>query len=186
MEVPTGSHIKRWRKSLTITQSRLAELSGVAQSIIAKVENEVVDPRSSTLRKLVEALSRAESPELLHTVEDVMVRNVSALRFDNLIQSAIDIMVKEGISQLPVLADDGAILGVVSEESILQKGAHRNGLVGQVMHTNPSIVDISLSISESRRRLTEVDVLLVVEQGFLVGLVSRMDLVNALRLNSIA
>ena len=72
MEVPTGSHIRRWRKSLSMTQARLAELSGVAQSIIAKVENEAVDPRSSTLRKLVEALSRFESPEKLHTVRDVM------------------------------------------------------------------------------------------------------------------
>ena len=186
MEVPTGSHIKRWRKSLSITQAELSELSGVAQSIITKIENDVVDPRSSTLRKLVEALSRLESPDLLHTVEDVMVRNVSALGFDDLIQTAIDIMVKEGISQLPVLANDGAILGVVSEASILKKGAHRNGLVGQVMHTNPSVVDINLSILEARRRLTETDVLLVVEQNLLVGLVSRMDLVTALRVNSIA
>ena len=42
MEVPTGNHIRRWRKSLSMTQARLAELSGVAQSIIAKVENEPI------------------------------------------------------------------------------------------------------------------------------------------------
>ena len=53
MEVPTGSHIRRWRKSLEITQTKLSDMSGVAQSIIAKIENEVVDPRASTLRKLL-------------------------------------------------------------------------------------------------------------------------------------
>jgi len=186
MEVPTGSHVRRWRKSLEITQTKLSDLSGVAQSIIAKIENEVVDPRVSTLRKLVEALSRFENPELLHTVQDIMTTDVAALRFEDTIQVAIDRMVKDGISQLPVLSDDGRIEGLVSEDSILQKGAQRNGVVGQVMHRSPAIVSINLSVAEARRRLTEVEALLVVEGELLVGLVSRMDLVRALRLNSIA
>ena len=53
------------------------------------------------------------------------------------------------------------------------------------MHPGPTIVDIGLSVIEARRRLTEVEVLLVVEGDILAGLVTRMDLVNALRLNSI-
>ncbi|MEC8242482.1 MAG: CBS domain-containing protein [Candidatus Thermoplasmatota archaeon] len=186
MEVPTGSHIRRWRKSLEITQTKLSDMSGVAQSVIAKIENESVDPRASTLRKIVEALARFENPELLHTVQDIMTTDVAALRYEDTIQTAIDRMVKDGISQLPVLSETGAILGIVSEDSILQKGAHRNGVVGQVMHTNPAVVDIRLSVAEARRRLTEVEALLVVEANLLVGLVSRMDLVRALRLNSIA
>jgi predicted transcriptional regulator len=161
-------------------------MSGVAQSIIAKIENEVVDPRASTLRKIVEALARFENPDLLHTVQDIMTTDVAALRYEDTIQVAIDRMVKDGISQLPVLSVDGSIIGIISEDSLLQKGANRNGVVGQVMHTNPAVVDIGLSVAEARRRLTEVDALLVVDSGLLVGLVSRMDLVRALRLNSIA
>ena len=186
MEVPTGNHIRRWRKSLEITQTKLSVMSGVAQSIIAKIENEVVDPRASTLRKIVEALARFENPDLLHTVQDIMTTDVAALKFEDTIQVAIDRMVKDGISQLPVLSVDGSIIGIISEDSLLQKGANRNGVVGQVMHTNPAVVDIGLSVAEARRRLTEVDALLVVDSGLLVGLVSRMDLVRALRLNSIA
>ena len=158
----------------------------MAQSIIAKIENEVVDPRASTLRKIVEALARFENPDLLHTVQDIMTTDVAALRYEDTIQLAIDRMVKDGISQLPVLSVDGSIIGIISEDSLLQKGANRNGVVGQVMHTNPAVVDIGLSVAEARRRLTEVDALLVVDSGLLVGLVSRMDLVRALRLNSIA
>ena len=186
MEVPTGNHIRRWRKSLDITQVKLSSLSGVAQSIIAKIENETVDPRVSTLRQLVEALSRFENPEMLHTVKDIMTTDVAALKVDDTIQIAIERMVKDGISQLPVLSEDGGIVGIVSEGSILQKGAQRNGVVGQVMDTNPFIVDIGLSVAEARRRLTEVEALLIVEDDCLVGLVSKMDLVRALRLNSIA
>lgn len=186
MEVPTGKHIKRWRKSLRLTQSQLSQNCGVAQSIIAKIENEAVDPRASTLRKIVQSLSRTENPDKLHTVGDVMITDVAALEYDDNIQQAIDNMVKYGISQLPVLSKEGSILGMISEESILQKGAHRNSLVGEVMSPNPAIVGIDLSIAEARRRLTEVETLLVVENGLLLGLVSRMDLVHALRLNSIA
>ena len=115
-----------------------------------------------------------------------MTTDVAALRYEDTIQVAIDRMVKDGISQLPVLSVDGSIIGIISEDSLLQKGANRNGVVGQVMHTNPAVVDIGLSVAEARRRLTEVDALLVVDSGLLVGLVSRMDLVRALRLNSIA
>ena len=141
-----------------------------AQSIIAKIENEVVDPRASTLRKIVEALARFENPDLLHTVQDIMTTDVAALRYEDTIQVAIDRMVKDGISQLPVLSVDGSIIGIISEDSLLQKGANRNGVVGQVMHTNPAVVDIGLSVAEARRRLTEVDALLVVDSGLLVGL----------------
>ena len=119
MEVPTGSHIRRWRKSLEITQTKLSDMSGVAQSIIAKIENEVVDPRASTLRKIVEALARFENPDLLHTVQDIMTTDVAALRYEDTIQVAIDRMVKDGISQLPVLSVDGSIIGIISEDSLL-------------------------------------------------------------------
>ena len=152
MEVPTGNHIRRWRKSLEITQTKLSVMSGVAQSIIAKIENEVVDPRASTLRKIVEALARFENPGLLHTVQDIMTTDVAALRYEDTIQVAIDRMVKDGISQLPVLSVDGSIIGIISEDSLLQKGANRNGVVGQVMHTTPAEVDIGHSVAEARRR----------------------------------
>ena len=76
-------------------------------------------------------------------------------------------------------------MGIVSESSVLQKGAHRTGLVEQVMDRSPAVIDVGLSVAEARRRLVEVEALLVTEQDLLVGLVSRMDLVNALRLRSI-
>ena len=46
-------------------------------------------------------------------------------------------------------------------------------------------MDMGFCVIEGRRRLTEVEVLLVVEGDILAGLVTRMDLVHALRLNSI-
>ena len=38
MEIPTGGFLRQWRKNLGLTQSALADLSGLTQSVIAKVE----------------------------------------------------------------------------------------------------------------------------------------------------
>ena len=48
--------IVRLRKSQGLTQGRLAELCETTQQQIAKIENGIVDPRLSTLRKLSRAL----------------------------------------------------------------------------------------------------------------------------------
>ena len=164
--------------------SIITKLRGVAQSIIAKIENETSHPRASTLRKIVQSLSRTESPDKLHTVSDVMITDVAALEYDDKIQQAIDNMVKYGISQLPVLSKEGSILGMISEESILQKDAHRNSLVGEVMSPNPAIVGIDLSIAEARKTNRSRDAFS--SRKWFVTWISRMDLVHALRLNSIA
>ena len=60
---------------------------------------------------------------MLHTVQDIMTTDVAALKFEDTIQVAIDRMVKDGISQLPVLSNEGNILGIVSEIVFCKRGA---------------------------------------------------------------
>ena len=93
MEIPSGKQLKRCRKSLGLTQSKLSELCGVGQSVIAKVENESVDARASTLKKIVDALNRLEYPDQPHTVSDIMVEDLIALSSEDTIKSAIDKMI---------------------------------------------------------------------------------------------
>lgn len=54
------------RKANGITQAVLAERCGTTQQQIARIENGVVDPRLSTLRRLADAL-HCELPELFLT-----------------------------------------------------------------------------------------------------------------------
>ena len=49
--------IKRIRKSLGITQKKLADLAGVSQSLIAKTEAGMLDPAYSKATKIFEALN---------------------------------------------------------------------------------------------------------------------------------
>jgi len=181
MEIPTGKHLKRCRKSLGLTQTELSQLSGIAQSVIAKVENESVDPRASTLKKIVEALNRLQFPDKPHIVNDIMVEDLITLFADDTIQSAIDKMIGSNVSQLPVISSSGSPIGLVSEASLLTHGAQTMGSVQSVMQANAVVVNYDASISEARELLTIEEALLVTKNGRLVGLVSRIDMVRALR-----
>ncbi|DAC31497.1 MAG TPA: CBS domain-containing protein [Candidatus Poseidoniaceae archaeon] len=180
MEIPSGGFLRQWRKTLGLTQSQLAEESGLTQSVIAKVERESVDPRASTLRKMVAALLRCESPDQAHTVGDIMVEEVAVLAPEDTVQSAIERMVREGISQLPVISASGAIIGLVSESSLLGVNVMREAPVQSVMQMNFEVVNVGVSIAEGRRLLVEREVLLITDAGALCGLVSRIDMVRAL------
>ncbi len=181
MEIPTGGFLRQWRKSLGLTQAALAQRCGLTQSVIAKVETEVVDPRLSTIRKMVGALNRIERPNEAHTVGDIMVSEVTALLQTDSIQSAVDKMVLGGISHLPVLSKSGAVVGLVSEASLLKSDSEGVTSVDEVMRVDFSMVDAEVSIGEARRLLGEEEVLLVSRRGILVGLVGRIDMVRALR-----
>jgi transcriptional regulator with XRE-family HTH domain len=67
------------RKALGITQSQLAEKSGTTQQQIARIENGVVDPRLSTLRRIANAL-KCELPELFFSRDEFIkiVRDTAA------------------------------------------------------------------------------------------------------------
>ena len=180
MEIPSGGYLRQWRKTLGLTQAQLAEESGLTQSVIAKVELGTVDPRASTLRRLIAALVRCERPDQPHSVGDIMVEDVAVLAPYDSVQSAVERMVREGISQLPVVSDSGAILGLVSEASLLGADVQRNRPVQAVMQMNFAVVNLGVTITEGRRLLVEHEVLLVTDAGVLCGLVSRIDMVRAL------
>ena len=52
--------IKELRKRLGMTQHRLARLSGVSQSLIAKIESGRVDPAYSKAKSIISALQREQ------------------------------------------------------------------------------------------------------------------------------
>ena len=61
--------VVRRRKELGITQEKLAELSGMHQSQISRIENAEHDPRLSTIIKLAEALGMRVDMRLVPLVQ---------------------------------------------------------------------------------------------------------------------
>jgi transcriptional regulator with XRE-family HTH domain len=54
--VKIGKNLRRLREDRLLTQAELAERAGIALSSLVRVENDQVDPRFTTIRKLAQAL----------------------------------------------------------------------------------------------------------------------------------
>jgi len=141
------------------------------------------------------------------TVRDVMTTSVISASHDAPLKDVANLLVEHGISGLPVVDADKRVVGVVSEADFLLKesGAdampHRRleRLLGETKATrtyrakleattaaeamtSPAItVSSGHSISEAARTMTThaINRLVVVDDGRLVGIVTRADLVRA-------
>src|SRR5258708_20682598 len=100
--LPLLDEIPKKRKALGLTQSKLAQLAGVSQSIIAKIESGTVDPSYSIAKRLVEALEKESIQISRPRVSEIMSRPVISVSKTQLVRDAVDMMRKRGYSQLPV------------------------------------------------------------------------------------
>ena len=138
-------------------------------------------------------------------VKDVMTRDVITVHPDTPLKEAAALLGRLGISGLVVVDSDGAVVGVLSEADILVKeGGERvvhTGIlgwlfeagtadiaqklsartVGEAMTTPALTIGPERPVHEAAARMIEdgVNRLPVLEDGKLVGIVSRADLVRA-------
>jgi CBS domain-containing protein len=140
-------------------------------------------------------------------VRDVMTRNVRTIAPEASIRDVAKIMVEHRISGLPVCSPDWRLLGIVSEGDILYKEhdpreGHAGGPLGWIVDGAPNFAGYvkakaltavkamttpaltiapEATVAEAARTMCEyrVNRLPVVEDGELVGIVTRSDLVRA-------
>ena len=68
--VKIGKNLRRLREDQLLTQAELADRAGIALSSLVRIENDQVDPRFSSIRKLAHALG-ADPRELTRGTRDV-------------------------------------------------------------------------------------------------------------------
>ena len=137
-------------------------------------------------------------------VRDLMTRNVATIGPEALLKDVAAIFAERGISGLPVVDEEGHLLGVVSEADILfkERGSEdrQQGFLLWILSggpeaeaklaartvreamTSPALtIEAGRQVSEAARRMTEYGInrLPVLEGGTLVGIVTRTDLVRA-------
>jgi len=111
----TGSLLKQKRLEAGFTQSQLAKMVGVSQAHIAKIEGEKVDPRLSTVNKILETLEGGRGRKC----GEIMTHDVITAHPKDKIREASETMVRHAISQLPII-EDGRIVGMITEEAIVR------------------------------------------------------------------
>lgn len=171
----TGSTIKRLRTEAGLTQRQLAEFVGISQAHIAKIEKETVDPRLSTVNKILEILMKGGGKKC----GDVMTRKVISAKQSDTVQTVSRLMIKNGISQLPVL-EDGKVVGTVTEEGIVSNlsSTIADEKVDKIMQAPMAQIPEDTSISTIRSLLENHSGVLVTQKGAVVGIMTRSDLLK--------
>lgn len=109
--------VGRVRRRLNLTQQELAKLSGVSQSLIAKIESGKVDPSYSKLKALSDTLMKLQKREL-KKAKDVMSKEIIGVEAEQTVADAAGLMRKYAISKLPVYKG-GKVVGSISEKGIV-------------------------------------------------------------------
>ena len=118
--------------------------------------------------------------------KNIMTTHVVTVGMDDTIDHAIDLMVKHRISGLPVVDRQGCPVGIVSEFDLLElicDGHPEHDTVSHFMSTGLFGVaedDTWVQVADMFR-LKHVRRLPVLRDGLLVGIVTRHDLVHAIR-----
>ena len=166
--------LSEMRQSSGITQREMAEAIKISQAHISKIENGKVDPRLSTVNKIMSVLSKKSQK----TCRDIMTRQVKTIAFSEPVKKAVDIMHEFGISQLPVIQGSQPV-GMVSELDIVSHLDEINKkTVGEIMGELPPVVSPSTSIDMTRQILKGAPAVLVFGKGRLSGIVTHSDLMR--------
>lgn len=122
-------------------------------------------------------------------VKDYMAKHLVTFREDTDVFEAITVLLKHKISGAPVVDKQGTLLGVLSEKDCLKttlSSAYHEGYQGQVgdyMSQRIDTVDANMDIVTLAERFIHSSYrrFPVVENGQLIGQISRRDILRALQ-----
>src|SRR5437660_10167915 len=158
-------------KAVGSTQPKLAQLAGVSQTIIAKIESGTVDPSYSIAKRLVETLEKESIQPSRPRVSEIMSKPVISVSKAQLVRDAVDLMRKRGYSQLPVF-DGNRCVGSISEKTILDRAARGEPLEPLLNNRVRDIMDSPLPTVNDD---TTLEMVLGLLQGNYVVLVTNGD-----------
>ncbi len=173
------------RRKLGLTQNQLADMAGVSQSYIAKLEAGKLEPSYLKVKAIFEALDSVERRKEVSAGE-MMTEEVVSVDADAHIHEAVEIMRKHGFSQLPVI-EDGKPVGGVSERILLDHVLNHEddnppGMrpVREVMEESFPQVSDNAPLSLLSSLLKFYPAVLVQRQGEIVGIITKADLLGAI------
>ncbi|MFB6195764.1 MAG: CBS domain-containing protein [Haloplanus sp.] len=174
MELPTPQDLRERRTSLELTQSALADMAGVSQPLIARIEGGDVDPRLSTLRRIVDALDEAEGSVV--RAEDLMNEDLVSVAPDDSVADAERRMEEAAFSQLPVL-QNGLPVGSISFSDIRHAGENvGQKAVAEIMSEQFPTVSREDSVDKISNLLDYYKAVIVTESGEAVGIITEADI----------
>ncbi|MBO5654114.1 MAG: CBS domain-containing protein [Candidatus Methanomethylophilaceae archaeon] len=184
MRFPPASDIRKRRKMLDITQSELAEASGVSQSTITKVEQGKISASYNTVVKLFETLEKMGERKKEIPIMDIATRDIVSVQEDSGVHEALEILKETGFSQMPVFRGDSSV-GSISEKVILKlmnSGKSMDQLsrmrVSDVMEDSFPTISENTSMEGLSSMLNTSNAVLITRKGKIIGMITRADVLK--------
>jgi predicted transcriptional regulator len=181
MHIPTPDELRKRRETLGLKQTDLAKSAGISQSMVARIEAGNVDPRVSTLNKIIVVLNSAEPKKI--KASQIMHTPVLSVQPQDPISRAVDIIEKNNISQIPVI-DNGIAVGCISEtvivKAIEQQRLHRSQqfTVNNFMEPGFPTVPPDMDVETVINILQQNHGVLVLEGRAVLGVITKHDLIS--------
>jgi predicted transcriptional regulator len=175
--------VSKKRRMLGLTQKQLAELAGVSQSLIAKMEAGKIDPAYTKAKAIFNALEQLETSTDLHAKE-ILHDEIVDVQKNAAVSEAVQLMRKHGYSQLPVFDGEHSV-GSISEKTILGQviaGKDLNQVsklpIKDVMDEAFPQVGENAPLSLISDLLQVYSAVLISKKGKTVGIVTKADLLK--------
>ncbi len=180
---PEIEMIKIKRKRLGLTQKKLAELVGVSQPLIARIESGDFDPKLSLIRKIFNVLEEVEGKAI--NAEKIMNYPVKIINAKAKLIDAVETMMKHDISQMPVVKKD-EIVGSITESSVvkimLEKGTNAGKTrVEECMEPPFPIVPKHERLNTISKLLLNSPAVIVCEEKEILGIITKHDVMKVIK-----
>jgi predicted transcriptional regulator len=185
------------RKRLNLSQRELANLAGVSQSLIAKIERGSIDPSYSNVRKILvafEEVLRRRKVEGMKTgnqltVGDLSTRGVIHVTPDQTIGEATEKMMKGRFTQLPVIVGERVVGGITDDRirdyTIEETKSGRKSYdevmrtkIEEIMDEPFHILSEDTPIDLASFHLQREEAILISRKGQIVGILTSADFLN--------
>ncbi|MEM3626946.1 MAG: CBS domain-containing protein [Candidatus Bathyarchaeia archaeon] len=183
--LPSIDDIAKKRKILGLTQKQLAELAGVSQSLIAKIESGKIEPSYKKVKAIFDALAQVETKVNFH-VGEILHNEVVGIQKKSPVSEAVQLMMKYGYSQLPVFDGEHPV-GSISEKTILSQVLEGRDLshistliVEDIMDEAFPQVGENAPLPLVSSLLQVYPAVLVSKKGKVIGIVTKADLLKML------
>jgi predicted transcriptional regulator len=177
--LPKLEYIKQARIRLSITQRKLALLTGISTSMINQIESGRCKPSYETARKIFEILSSLEGQSSMKA-GDICSRKLISVQKHDTLHAAINKMRSNSISQIPVF-DGSRVVGILSEDALAKSMVEkdekklRNIMIMIIMEPPPPVVDVSTPAKALVPLVRFAKCVLVSEKGDVIGIITVTD-----------
>ena len=183
MTLPEISEAKNIRDKMGLSLRDFAKKCDLKVSWINQVEiglddgdTGIKDPSYLKMKKIFD-MYEMEKNEKQQTAEELCITEMITFEIGDFIEDANKIMIKKGISQIPVFKKNNCV-GMITDKTIMNligSNVSKIKISPEILEIPPPTVNAKTPLRALRRILDYFEYVLVEKEGFIIGILVRQD-----------